>query len=657
MDDLTQTIKEATDIVALVGEHLALKAAGRNYKGVCPFHDDRSPSLSVSGEYQNYRCWACGAKGDVFTFLQEFERISFVEAKEKLAERAGIELKGQRGPQIDLRQQLYPVLAWAEAAFRKALRDEELGRAARDYLHARGLSAETADGFRLGFAPGGFGWLRERATKDGVDPKLLLAAGVLRKSDSGQVYDVFRNRLVFPIRDERDRVLGFGGRELPPPPGVEPDKGPKYLNTPATAVYNKSAVLYGFDVLVKELRRRSTAKAEPAADLPPLLGERVAVVMEGYTDCLMAWQHGLRTAVATCGTALTEQHVGKLRLQADRVVVLFDGDGAGQKAARDAAALFLRSEVDMRLCVLPGGADPCDFLKDRGLDELCALVAAAPDALEFHLRRIDTQYDTRSIVGRRQATEDVLGMLALVPELRREEQSTKFNLALSRVVEKLGGDEMQLRRRIAEIRQAQRRRARPPLRNGSHGPQPGGRLDGPVPVNRMNAVGGDGAGVADAPPPPPMDKLQRRVVEYLVSCPHRSGEVAPLFPLEEIAHPALRDLAEACYRLADEVAGQDCGATDAPPPFPTPAMVHRLREAVDRPALDKLIVSFVERAPQEEEEFLYGWETMKAALTENRRRARNGQTARTVAGAADDQAHLAALRAIRDRQGGPEAAG
>ena len=315
-------IKQSLDLVALVGEYLPLHRSGSKYKALCPFHDDHNPSLELNPERQSYKCWSCGAGGDIFDFVKNIERVDFSEALRMLAERAGVTLEGSaqgpnsRGPS---RTELMAVTEWAERAFAEALADSAEARA---YVEGRGISAESVVRFRLGFAPESRDWLLARARKEGHSVEVLERVGLVsRPADRpGRVHERFRGRLMFPIHDLAGRVLGFGGRVLPAVERAFAEAGKgiaKYLNSPETVLFQKRRILYAAD-LARAAARESGWVA----------------VVEGYTDVIAAHQAGLHNVVGTLGTALGDDHVQALRRLADRVVLVFDGDEAGQIGRR-----------------------------------------------------------------------------------------------------------------------------------------------------------------------------------------------------------------------------------------------------------------------------------------------------------------------------------
>lgn len=590
MDDTTTAIKQAVNIVDLIGESVRLEPAGSKFRGLCPFHDDHKPSFMVDPEFQNYRCWACGAKGDIFSFLQESEKISFVEAKQRLADKAGITLHRQNAVRNDPKQSLYRVLSWAQQEFQNSLFDARTGQEARQYLHQRGLTPETVKEFALGAAPNQFEWLVRRAQHAGIDAKLLIQAGLAKMGDRSTPYDAFRGRLMFPIKDVRNRVVAFGGRILP---AFESDKAPKYLNSPATDVYHKSDVLFGLEVAKAQLQKDKQATQR-----------RVLVVMEGYMDCLMAYQHGLRNAVATCGTALTGSHVSKLRSHADSVVLMFDGDEAGQKAARESVNLFLTAELEVKVCLLPDNLDPCDMLVQHGGEALRRMLDQAPDALEFQIQQAMARHDVRTVEGQHAALEQVLTTLSAIPQLPRGPQAMKYQLAMSRLSTRFGVSEEVLRQRITELRQRNR------------GYTHTGQL------------------VAAARPQPSRGERERRAIGLIVSRPSAAGEVQGLLSTENIQDPDLRNLLQACYALHKE--------------FGDHASVDLLRERLEDIRLARLALELCDEAPTEQE-----WDQAFADLKERLQRwdrqRKMRLTTQSLSPQSSDDDHLEVLRQLKER--------
>ncbi len=447
-DATLAAIKNAVDIVSLVADYgLPSHRHGPKLKALCPFHDDHTPSLELNPERQSYKCWSCGAGGDVFTFVQEFDKVDFPEAVRMLADRAGITLEKppaddpeRSGPS---KTDLFAVTAWAEAEFVAALGQSV---EARGYVERRGLSPEMVARFRLGYAPLTRDWLATRARRAGFTVEMLELAGLVSRSpENAQILrERFRGRLLFPIHDARGRTVGFGGRILPELEQKMAEAGrgvAKYLNSPETLLFKKSRNLYGADL----------------ARLPARNAGWVAVV-EGYTDVIAAHQVGLANAVGTLGTALTDDHVQALRRLADRVVLVFDGDEAGQKAADRSLELFLGHEVDVRVLALPDGLDPCDFLLAEGAGPFRALVDRAVDPLTFAIDRAAAIHDLDSPEGSRQASERVLATLAKVPTRSRAGLDVKVAKAIDTLSQRIRVPVPMLNRRLRELRgQAMRR--------------------------------------------------------------------------------------------------------------------------------------------------------------------------------------------------------
>jgi DNA primase len=350
-------VREATDVVAVVGEHVQLKRTGKTWKALCPFHQEKTPSFTVNPDRQIFKCFGCGEGGDVLHFLMAFEKLSFPEAVEMLASRAGIPLPPRRGGIAAEEQSVYPVLEWAAGLYRRELNGKGGGEA-RAYLERRGVTRETVERFGLGWAPSGWSYLVGEAEKR-YPVALLLRAGLVAESDRGGHYDRFRSRLVIPIRSPLGRTVGFGARTLG-------DDEPKYLNSPETEVFNKGRILFG----LPEARESLKAGGE-------------AMVVEGYLDAITLSQAGLSQVVASCGTSFTEDQARVLRRYVDRVLLVFDGDLAGVRAAWKSAGIFLGAGLDVRVIALPDGHDPDSLVRERGAEALRVLAEGAPGVVGF----------------------------------------------------------------------------------------------------------------------------------------------------------------------------------------------------------------------------------------------------------------------------------
>ncbi|HEU0207083.1 MAG TPA: DNA primase [Pseudolysinimonas sp.] len=387
-------VRSRINLADVIGDYVTLKSAGAgSLKGLCPFHDERSPSFNVRPQVGYYHCFGCGESGDVFTFLQRMDHVSFQEAVERMAARIGFELHYEDGAQATEhgnRARLLAANAAAEKFFQEQLVTPE-AQLGRDFLGERGFDAAAAARFGVGFAPKSFDALRTALLAQGYKVDELVTAGLLSTGDRGNAYDRFRGRLIWPIRDITGQTVGFGARKLLPD---DQDKGPKYLNTPETPVYHKSQVLYGLD-----LARRDIAK-----------GKQV-VVVEGYTDVMACHLAGVTTAVATCGTAFGVEHIKIIRRVlgdvanvntqgTGEVVFTFDPDEAGQNAASKAFAEEQRFAAQTFVAVGPENLDPCDLRRVRGDDAVRRLIATRKPMFEFMIRRQLAGHDLETVEGR-----------------------------------------------------------------------------------------------------------------------------------------------------------------------------------------------------------------------------------------------------------------
>lgn len=393
---IKEQIRNRVDLVELVSEHTALKRRGRNYTGLCPFHQEKTPSFSVNPDRQFFKCFGCGVGGDVFTFLQLRESVDFPEAIRILADRAGIDLRpSERSAEgSSSRAEIGRINSWACGFFQKQLRDSPSGESAREYVRQRGMAPELVDRFGIGLAIGNSASLLQAALSAGFDRQLVVNAGLCKTNEEkGTQYDTFRDRLIFPIRDTMRRCIGFGGRTLVDAPA-------KYLNTPETALFDKSKTLYGID-----LARDAIVEANSA------------IVVEGYTDCIAAHQHGFRNTVATLGTAATDSHMSSLRRYCETVILVFDSDAAGEAAADRALAVGLKHNLTISLASIPGAKDPADYLQTIGPKGFSGLLNSAVDALVFRWNRTRERYRSDdSAAGRREAVSEFVTLVSELAE-------------------------------------------------------------------------------------------------------------------------------------------------------------------------------------------------------------------------------------------------
>ena len=401
-----EKVKQQADIVRVIGEYVRLKKAGQNFTGLCPFHQEKTPSFNVHPVRQIYHCFGCGVGGDVFKFVMEMEKCTFPEAVRTVAEKCGIPIPRPRERSPEERREnqqrsaLVEMHREAAAFFARHLHEGTEGKVAAAYLEDRGLDRAAMTRFGLGFAPSS-GDALLRHLKPKYSEKLLEASGLFSRDQSGRLYDRFRRRIMFPIANEAGKVIAFGGRAMG-------DDQPKYLNSPETPIYSKSNVLYHFDRAKESLRR-----------------ENFAILVEGYMDAIAVARTGITNVVASCGTSLAEPQIGLLRRATHSVVVNFDPDTAGQAATERSLSLLLEKEFDVRVLVLPGGADPDKFIKEHGADAYRKLLTEAPPYLDYLIARA-RQMDRSTATGKLAALNFLMPYLQRVPNrLLRSEWATR----------------------------------------------------------------------------------------------------------------------------------------------------------------------------------------------------------------------------------------
>lgn len=504
-------VLQSTDIVRLVGDHVALRPKGKEFLGLCPFHDDKSPSMYVSPAKQIFKCFACGAGGSAFDFVMKYHKLDFVEALKFLAERGGVELQGPSrrrdgsGAGGDGRKTLLQTTDQAVGFFRDMLKHPEQGRVAREYLERRGVSPEMVAAFQLGYAPDGWDGLSRAIDAKRWNRRSFFDVGLLKQKQggSGSGYDALRHRLVFPISDALGRPIAFGGRKL------RDEDEPKYLNSPETPLFNKSETLFGLHLAKK-----------------PMIDAREVVVVEGYTDVIACHQHGATNVVAALGTSLTDGHARVLRRFADRVVLVMDGDAAGVKAADRAVEVFLGQELDVAIAVLPGGSDPDELLRgDGGLDAWNQAIASAKDAIEFLLDGWSSELDqTPTVTGRERLANqflDRLGRLGL-----ERTGAIRRNWVIQRVAERLGLPESAVQQQLTQARPGPRSR------------RPGGLTDGSAQVKQnldADPLASEKSGVKV----PKVFKAERELIGILINhCEYWTQEIEPGLTLDEALDPS-----------------------------------------------------------------------------------------------------------------------
>jgi DNA primase len=378
----------------VVSGYLPLKRKSGSYWAPCPFHDEKTASFHVVPDRQFYKCFGCGAHGGVIDFVIRHDKIDFPAAVELLAEKAGVNLRyeggsGAGGPKRD---EIVRAHEWAAAYYRKLLKTSDDAAPARDFLRKRGVSEETEEAWGLGWAPDAWDNLIRKARRDGIDEKVLAAAGLtVERNDGSGRYDRFRARVMFPIFDVRGKQVAFGARTLK-------DENPKFLNSPETALFSKGRQLYGLH-----------AAREAAEE------SRTLYIVEGYLDVIVPWQAGVRGIVATLGTSLTRDHLKVLKRHADRVVLVFDSDAAGRKAAERGLDLLLGEDMDLFVAELPPGEDTDDVIQKSGPEALRAILGRPKEVFAFLVESLSARIDTSTPSGKSRIVEQLLERIATVP--------------------------------------------------------------------------------------------------------------------------------------------------------------------------------------------------------------------------------------------------
>jgi len=408
-EEITAQIKEQADIVQIIGEHVNLKRSGVRHLGLCPFHGEKTPSFSVHGGQQFFYCFGCGESGDVFTFMMKYHHLDFPAALKTLAQRFHIELPqksqtAQQQEQQRRRKMMFEVNKKAALLFRRYLMQSPHAERARGYLQKRGIRSEIQEKYLIGYAPDAevesWNYLGSQLDKDEIP--LSIELGLLAEKQQGGTYDRFRDRIIFPIFDARGRITGFGGR-------IVGDGNPKYLNSPESTLYNKSRLLFGL------YQQRDAIRIQ-----------RKAVVVEGNFDLLSLVAHGFDSVVAPLGTALTREQVRQLKPLADEIILLFDGDQAGVKAAERAVSHFLAEQVSARIALLPAEHDPDTFVQQKGLEALKNLIEKAETLPEFVLDRLVGRHGL-SLDGKSRIIEELKPLMnAAAAPLQRSVMAAHF---------------------------------------------------------------------------------------------------------------------------------------------------------------------------------------------------------------------------------------
>ena len=525
--DLKERVRAAVDIVDVIGATRELQPSGRNLACLCPWHNDRRPSLTVNRERQTWKCWPCDIGGDVFSWVMKRDGVDFPTAMRMLAELAGIPVeeytRGKKttpGSPDDKATLLAATKLIADTYFANLDNPKtDDAKIARDYLAQRGVDDENRKRFQIGFAPDEWSFAIDLLGKNKLNGKIAHAAGVAFQKKSGSGYvDAFRGRLMFPIHDLQNRVISMGGRVIPAIAKRHGEHaGGKYINGPETKLFHKSQNLYGLQLARDTIRKR---------------GE--AMVMEGYTDVVAARQAGVEPVVAVLGTALTEQHVKVLNRFAQRVVLVLDGDEAGQRRADEVLELFVKADLDLRVMTLPDGSDPADYIAEHGREQFEEMAAKSPDALDHKLNGLtagnNVTRDTHAVM---KAVDTMIGIVAKTPrrdDLKTDQLLMRMSRTFALPLEKLND-------RLTRVR----RTSKKSNRYGSAKPPAGSRQTlgasgRPIDPNAALAqsaedaeFGGATGAVAEGRPeevyrPEPMRGPDRELFELLIESPELAGK-------------------------------------------------------------------------------------------------------------------------------------
>ncbi len=420
MESQIDEIKAKTDIVELIGQSVKLVRAGRNFKGLCPFHNEKTPSFTVSPERGTWRCFGCGEHGDAITFLEKYESLSFMEALEQLANKAGVVLdkKKQDPAKRDRQQRLYDLLDLAASYFQYVLENHQSAKQAREYLQKRKITNLSSKEFTLGYAPNSWQSLRQFALKKGFTDLELSAAGLTSSNNSGRPYDRFRDRLMFPISDSLGRVVGFSGRAL------GDDTTAKYLNSPEGEIFHKGKLLFGLHQAKEGIRQHGRL-----------------VLVEGNVDLLSSRQAGVPEVVAPLGTALTSDQVAIIKKYTQNIYLAYDKDKAGQEAIWRSLPLLQQQQLDIKVIQLPYGNDPDECIQANPA-KWRSVVDKAQDVFVYVLDRVSTKYDITTAKGKRSATEEITPFLAATPD------SVTFSFLLHQAADVIGVEESILSQQI-----------------------------------------------------------------------------------------------------------------------------------------------------------------------------------------------------------------
>jgi len=424
-EQIVDQVRERTDIVEVISRYVPLKKSGRNYKANCPFHHEKTPSFMVSPGKQIYHCFGCGEGGNVFSFLMKYERLEFPEVVKDLAKNAGIAIPEPTrydAEKSSLAEAIHKINETALMFFHQNLLSNKAAHLARQYIAKRNIDTQTIERFKLGYAPKSWNSLLEYLIEKGHAESIIEKSGLAINGKDGRLFDRFRDKAIFPIFDVKGKVRGFGSRVLD-------DSQPKYMNSPDTYVYNKGSHLYGLHASWDDIREKNEA-----------------IVVEGYVDMLMPFQHGIRNIVASLGTALTIDQIRLLKRYTNNVIVLFDPDLAGENATIRSLDLFVEEDVKVRVAQLPKGYDPDSFVSEKGSEEFGRLILGAQDLFDYKLNLLIARHGAKTLEGKTMIAND---MLPLIAKIKNAILQSGY---LKRLSEMLSIDEADLKREIRKVK-------------------------------------------------------------------------------------------------------------------------------------------------------------------------------------------------------------
>ena len=415
-DELIEEIRVRSDIVEVISDRVLLKKSGANYKGLCPFHSEKTPSFIVSPAKQIFHCFGCNEGGNVYQFVMKIENISFPDSVLLLARKYGINITDQKikGVNSSQKNTLYDVNAMAAEFFQRQLSDLPQGKTAREYLRKRGITDNIIESFKIGYASTSWDGVHQFLKKKGISTDIQNSAGLIKERENGGGYvDRFRERIIFTISDSEGRVVGFGGRVL-----NDTDSRPKYLNSPETLVYKKGNILYGLNITKDSIRK-----------------SKEAFLVEGYFDLITVYQHGIKNIIATSGTALTEDHARILRRYTDTVTLVFDGDEAGRNASDRGGIVLLNGGVKVKVISLPHGNDPDNFIREKRGEGFLNIARESKTFMEYIINKAIAESDLKSL------DEKIRCINSIIPFLSIINNSVERSIYLSLLAEKTGVSE------------------------------------------------------------------------------------------------------------------------------------------------------------------------------------------------------------------------